>query len=47
MTPTIFREQLAQVTSRIAGQALDSQLDVWMNALVLYLLPQGRIEFTR
>ncbi len=32
MTPTIFREQLAQVTSRIAGHALDSQLDVWLNA---------------
>ena len=31
-TPTIFRQQLAQVTARIAGRALDEQLDGWLNA---------------
>jgi len=35
MTPEQFRLQLAELSAQIAGRAL-----------VLYLLPQGRIEFT-
>ena len=90
MSPAQFREQIAQLTTQLAGRPLDAGLDAWLNAhpngeidlimplddgaqfdgrpagwlvcppgsahqptvthgraLVLYLLPQGSIEFTR
>lgn len=32
MSPTEFREQIASLTTRIAGRPLDAQLDAWLNA---------------
>jgi Domain of unknown function (DUF4863) len=32
MTPTDFRQQIASLTARLAGRALDSRLDAWLNA---------------
>jgi Domain of unknown function (DUF4863) len=32
VSPIQFREEIAQVTSRIAGRALDADLDAWLNA---------------
>lgn len=32
MTPTEFREQIAQLTSQLAGRALDGNLQQWLNA---------------
>ena len=34
MSPAEFREQLSHVTARLAGRALDSDLDAWLNAEV-------------
>lgn len=31
MTPEIFRTQMKQLTTELAGRALDSNLDVWLN----------------
>ena len=31
MTPTEFREQIAQLTAQIAGRPLDAELDTWLN----------------
>ncbi len=31
MTPTEFREQIAQLTSQLAGRALDGNLQQWLN----------------
>ena len=31
MTPIEFREQIAQLTARIAGRPLDAELDAWLN----------------
>jgi len=31
MTPEEFRRQIGELTARIAGRALDSDLDVWLN----------------
>ncbi len=53
MSPTEFRDQIAQLTAQLAGRPLDAALDTWLNAehgvgsaLVLYLLPKGEITFT-
>ncbi len=32
MSPTEFREQIAQLTSRLAGRALDARLEDWLNS---------------
>ena len=32
MSQALFREQLAQVTARLAGRPLDAALDTWLNA---------------
>jgi len=32
MSPTEFREQLAQITAQIDGRPLDADLDAWLNA---------------
>lgn len=32
MTPTEFREQVAQFTAQLSGRALDAALDAWLNA---------------
>ncbi len=32
MTPDTFREQIAALTTRIAGRPLDAALDAWLNA---------------
>lgn len=31
MSPTEFRDQLAQLTAQIAGRPLDAELDAWLN----------------
>jgi hypothetical protein len=31
MTPAEFRQQIAQLTSQIAGRPLDAELDAWLN----------------
>jgi hypothetical protein len=32
MSPTEFREQVAQLTAQLSGRALDADLDAWLNA---------------
>ena len=32
MSPTQFREQIAELTAQLAGRALDASLDAWLNA---------------
>ena len=32
MSPAEFREQIAQLTAQLAGRALDSSLDQWLNS---------------
>ena len=32
MSPTEFREQIAQLTAQLAGRPLDATLDAWLNA---------------
>lgn len=32
MSPTQFREQIAELTAQLAGRPLDVQLDTWLNA---------------
>lgn len=32
MSPTEFREQIAQLTTQLAGRPLDAALDAWLNA---------------
>lgn len=32
MSPTKFREQIAQLTAKLVGRPLDAELDVWLNA---------------
>ena len=31
MSPTEFREQIAQITAQLAGRPLDAELDTWLN----------------
>ena len=31
MSPTQFREQIAQITAQVAGRPLDAELDTWLN----------------
>ena len=33
MSPTEFREQITQLTTQLAGRALDADLDAWLNAV--------------
>jgi hypothetical protein len=32
VSPTLFREQIAQLTTQLAGRPLNSDLDAWLNA---------------
>jgi hypothetical protein len=32
MSPTQFREQIAELSAQLAGRALDASLDAWLNA---------------
>lgn len=32
MSPTLFREQMAELSAQLVGRALDASLDAWLNA---------------